>query len=180
MTPLSRRLTSACLSWQAAERDKAQERAHRWTTAANAFWIGRPNYEELAKLLDVTTVAIEQMSYGYAIFLALLRQDWQRAWKDRRLYSYHRFFEVGRKWKEYEFEPELVWDYLESNFSTRQVSMEIEDNHDPLPVWQRKAKRVMPSLQIMRDDVDAPEEIRELIKKLVERIGLWETSSKKS
>lgn len=173
-------LSLAVASNARAERSKSQERVYRWSTAANAFWAGRPAHEELAKLLSVTPVAIEQMAAGYAIFLTLLKFDRARAWKCRRAYSYHRFFEVGKRWLTYEFNPEMVWDYLESNFSTRQVGMEIEDNHDPLPVWQRKAKRVMPSLQIMRDDVDAPEEIRELIKKLVERIGLWETSSKKS
>ena len=163
-------LSLAVASNARAEHSKSQERVYRWSTAANAFWAGRHAHEELAKLLLVTPVAIEQMAAGYAIFLTLLKFDRARAWRCRQAYSYHRFFEVGKRWLTYEFNPEMVWDYLESNFSTRQVGMEIEDNHDPRPAWQRKAKRVVASLLIIRDDEQAPARVRELADELAEEL----------
>ena len=138
MTPLSRRLTSACLSWQAAERDKAQERAHRWQTAAVAFRLEN-EVEQLAKLLGVGPEAVRQMSSGYKVFWMLGKMDLQEAKRLRRLHGYTRFYEVGVLWAKYNFDVELLFEYLAENVSVAAICATITNHYDPDPEWKRTA-----------------------------------------
>ena len=130
-------LSRASAAWQRAKRNDDTARAERWFSASVAYRL--PDPEPLAKLLSVTTSAVDQMSGGYKVFWMLYKMDRAEAKRLRRKHSYSRFYEVGVLWAKYNFDVELLFEYLAENVSVSAICATITNHYDPDPEWKRTA-----------------------------------------
>ena len=144
------RLGAAALSWDAANLNREDERRHRWQSAATAFRVvGKRDgaTDRLSKLLAIETEAVRQMASGYSVFYMLYKMDCLEAKKLRRKHGYTRFYEVGALWAKYNFDVELLFEYLNEDVSAASIRDTITDHHDPLPKWHRKAVGMLPAMK---------------------------------
>ena len=149
-----------------------------WTGKAQANWTQATMNEQTAmrqrwlvalivskkadtcRLLNISQDTKDQLRAAWAIYATIRAQDARRARELRIRHSYRRFVELGRLWLKYEFGVDDMAAYLDSEMSIAATVMQIEDIHNPLPEWQRKAINVCRWAQVIATSYDAPDDVR--------------------
>ena len=149
-----------------------------WTGKAQANWMQAGMNEQTAmrqrwlvalivskntdtcRFLNIPQDIKDQLRAAWAIYTAIRAQDARRAKELRIRHSYRRFVELGRLWLKYEFPVDDMCAYLDSEMSIRATVMQIEDIHNPLPEWERKAAGMYRWAQVIATSYDAPDDVR--------------------
>ena len=121
------------MNWQArADRSWSSSRTRQWVAACIVS----------KRSIRVTTESDDTMTQlrGAYRMLEFIRQYYPaKARELRKRYGYSRFYDLYKEWQRFELAPDICIEHLESDLSNAAMVMQVQDVHDPLPEWQRKA-----------------------------------------
>ena len=168
---------------------------NRWHVAKHAYTIvgNRREGEELA-LAGVLASAggqnpinpdernhlqtVYRLARAYAVFLVLYRQDSQRAKAARRKYTYTRFETLAGKMREYEINPDRLFDYLDIEGGNRAMGAFIDNAEHPAEEWLRRATSVNKQAGKLVDDLGVPDPVRQAARAYMEAFDAWQKQTK--
>lgn len=119
------------MNWQAvANTNWTNARAKQWVTACVVVERG------IRVGSDDTMTQLRGAWYMYRFIRHYYPQKVREL---RKRYGYSRFYDLYKEWQRFELAPDICIEHLESDLSNAAMVMQVQDAHDPLPEWQRKA-----------------------------------------
>jgi hypothetical protein len=160
--------TLAAHNWTTADAEKANERMHRWISAAACSrLVGKRNGATMELAMELgfpEQDTAEQLAKAWKMYryckTSEQAADRKMTRELRRRFGYTRFLRLYELWRVYEFSPAVAVDYLEHNGGNIAMEKFVIDVEDPKPEWYRRSERVYADVFKLTTDLDVPEPVR--------------------